>query len=232
MSVSSRSPITSGRSASDARRGRTNSGANGLPTISGSAPVVVVITASSAPAPGHRAPATGNEPSGFVATRRAPRSTSSHAVASLRVGHGEVDADDDVVDRSAFAVSDLRSRRRRAPAGYPPRRSRTPSRPAPRADRQSRAQTSRSPRREPRPRWPWSLSATCSGVREELFVRNTSRAPARERGHHSDRVDHRVRRHGRGRRRGRTAGRRSGRRASTPWCRGGDHPSSRASARR
>ncbi len=72
-----------GAAAPARRRPASNSGANGLPTTSASAPVVSVMTASRAPAPGHSAPGAGNERSGFVAMRCAPRWTSSHAMRSF-----------------------------------------------------------------------------------------------------------------------------------------------------
>ena len=81
MSVSSRSPTTSGRSTPWWRAAVVNSGASGFPATSGTRPVAAPTAATSVPLPGAIPRACGIERSVLVATQSAPRPTANAASA-------------------------------------------------------------------------------------------------------------------------------------------------------
>ena len=124
MSVSSRSPTTSGRHP-PRRRPASNSGANELAHDLGSAPVVVMITASQARPPSHRpsAPGRSRRRSSRPAARRA--GPASDARLSEPYGGTAVVTHHDQVGLLRFAVQDRGSRRRSTPRERRPGRSRT-----------------------------------------------------------------------------------------------------------
>ena len=82
MSVSSRSPTTSGCRAPLRATASACSGGSGFPAISGARPVAVAITWTRAPLPGCRPRGVGSVASAFEATNSAPAATASPPSAS------------------------------------------------------------------------------------------------------------------------------------------------------
>ncbi len=82
MSVSSRSPTTSGRRAPERATASECSGGSGLPATTGFVPVAVTMTCTRDPLPGWMPRAVGSVASTLEATYQAPARTASPASAS------------------------------------------------------------------------------------------------------------------------------------------------------
>ena len=212
MSVSSRSPTTSGRPPPPPATGLEQR-RNGLPTISGSGAVVVVMTDEQR--------RTRPQPvGGRVRPVRVRRDQTRPALDQQRralerpVRGAGIEADHDQVGLLRLALEDRGCRRRSTPRERRPGRSRT--RPPPRSASSSAvasAEVTTSPGSASIP-IARSLSATWRGVREELLVRKTGRTPRRRSSAMVGGAWGTASSSGTGRRRDRTGCSRSGRRAS------------------